>query len=79
MWLKKIKKGLDKSPIPWYNKDNPREREVKEMKKTLERTIGIITVAWLVWFAASWLEICLFNTSGDPQYSAWNLFEILIN
>lgn len=47
------------------------------MKKTLERLVMVITVVWLVWFGLSYFEVICKNLTADPQYSFWNLFEIL--
>lgn len=52
-------------------------KERKKMKKTLERLVMIITVVWLVWFGLSYFEVICKNLTTDPQYSFWNLFEIL--
>ncbi len=60
----------------WYN--NYIKRKGKEkMKKTLERLVMIITIIWLVWFGLSYFEVICKNTTINPQYSFWNLFEIL--
>lgn len=49
------------------------------MMKNLGKIFTVIMVLFQIWFIVSWFEIVLFNTSGDPQYSVWNLFEILTN
>ncbi len=48
------------------------------MKKILERLVIIIMVVWLVWFGLSYFEVICKNTTMNPQYSFWNLFEIAL-
>ncbi|MBE6148168.1 MAG: hypothetical protein E7167_01450 [Firmicutes bacterium] len=60
-------------------KTRNKKGKVREMMKNLGKLFTVIIVLFQVWFIISWFEVVLFNTSGDPQYSAWNLFEVLIN
>ena len=52
-------------------------KEIKTMKKTLERLVILVTIIWLVWFGLSYFEVICKNTTMNPQYCEWNLFEIL--
>ena len=38
-----------------------------------------INTLWLGWVAISFLEIISKNLGENPQYSFWNLFNILVN
>ena len=49
------------------------------MKKVLENIFLAIVIIFIIWFAASYIEVILKNTSGNPQYCFWNIFELLVN
>ena len=44
------------------------------MKKLLENTMVIISIALILWMGASWCEICLKNTNENPEYSDHNFW-----
>lgn len=45
--------------------------------KALNRIITILSVAILLWFGASYIEVASKNTKPNPEYSDWNVFEVL--
>lgn len=49
------------------------------MKKILSNILTIISVIFILWFALSYIEIISKNLSKNPQYSFWNIFELLVN
>ena len=48
------------------------------MKRFLKMVIILIMVSWLVWFGTSYVEVLSQNLTEVPQYSPWNLFELLV-
>lgn len=53
--------------------------QMKEVIKMLKKLFYGINTLWLGWIAISFLEIIAKNLGENPQYSFWNLFNILIN
>ena len=49
------------------------------MKKVLENIFLTIAIITIFWFAASYIEVISKNLSENPQYSFWNIFELLVN
>lgn len=48
------------------------------VKKILGIFVCAISVLLLIWIVLSWGEICIKNLDNPPTYSAWNLFNLLI-
>ena len=53
--------------------------QMKEVIKMLKKLFFGINTLWLSWIAISYLEIVVKNLGENPQYSFWNLFNILVN
>lgn len=53
--------------------------QMKEVIKMLKKLFFGINTLWLSWVAISYLEIIAKNLGENPQYSFWNLFNILVN
>ena len=45
--------------------------------KALENIIATLSIALTVWFGASCFEVISKNTTPNPEYSDWNIFEII--
>ena len=58
MLLKKSKRGVDKTPLSWYNEDNKRE-ESRAMKDKVVMIISIcaFAISWGVIVLAAILEV----------------------
>lgn len=50
----------------------------KKIGKIIENVLVIISALLLLWAVVSYGEICLKNLDNPPTYSAWNLFNLLI-
>ena len=48
------------------------------VKKILGIFVCVISVLLLIWIVLSWGEICIKNLDNPPTYSAWNLFNLLV-
>lgn len=51
---------------------------MKKVKKILSIILAIVSVIYLIWFSASYIEVIMKNTSGNPQYCFWNIFDLLV-
>ena len=49
---------------------------------SVKRILGMLWVVFSIilifWFAASYFEVIFNNLGENPQYSFWNLFQILV-
>lgn len=43
----------------------------------LLNTVSIISIAFLIWLGASWLDVIADNTRPDPQHSDLNIFVMI--
>lgn len=51
----------------------------KKVYKTITTILTIISIIGLIWFCASYAEVCCKNLTEVPVYSNWNLFQLLVN
>lgn len=49
------------------------------MKKIINKIFLILSVIIILWFIVSYLEVITKNLGENPQYSFWNIFELLVN
>lgn len=49
------------------------------MKKIINKIFLILSVIIILWFIVSYLEVITKNLSENPQYSFWNIFELLVS
>ena len=47
------------------------------MKKFISKTLTFVCVLWLVWVAASFLDVVANNLDPNPTYAVWNVFAML--
>ena len=43
-------------------------------KKMVENIIVIVFIAFILWMAASWIEVCHKNLSKEPRYNKYNFW-----
>jgi len=41
--------------------------------------VCILSIAFMLWCGASYIEIISKNAKPDPQYSSWNALQIMVN
>lgn len=73
-----MRKGLDKSPILWYNKYIKRARTSKKGNDKMEffGCLGIIAIFLAVWGLETWVIMALWNwlavsLFGAPEITFW--------
>lgn len=49
------------------------------MKKTLFNIFVALSVAFSVWFVASWIDIVADNCKPNPQHGDWNMFVMMVD
>lgn len=42
------------------------------------KLLAAVILCLMAWVFISWVEVCLKNTSPDPQYSTWNFLVLLL-
>ena len=51
---------------------------ISEIIGKIFATIGLLLcLACAIWFCVSWAEITAHNCAPNPEYSAWNLINII--
>lgn len=43
----------------------------------MKKIISTLTIALTVWVGASFFEVVSKNTTPNPEYSGWNVFELI--
>ena len=47
------------------------------VKKIIEMLITFLSIMFILWFAASYIDVIAHNLDENPTYKIWNLFRIL--
>lgn len=45
----------------------------------MKKFVSILSIALTVWVGASFFEVVSKNTTPNPEYSDWNIFEMLVD
>lgn len=45
--------------------------------KMLGIAVQVVSLAFLVWVFASWIDVAMHNLSPEPVYQIWNFFTIM--
>ena len=56
-------------------------KKKKKIFKTLENVMTIVSIAFVVWIVASWVDINQHNNPMEEDYkdyAKWNMFEIVM-
>ena len=56
-------------------------KKKKKIFKTLENVMTIVSIAFVVWIVASWVDINQHNNPMEEDYkdyAKWNMFEIVV-
>lgn len=49
------------------------------MKKIITNIFLFLSVILILWVVVSYIEVISKNLSENPEYSFWNIFQLLVN
>ena len=51
---------------------------MKKVTKVVGNAMWLAGIAFLLWMAVSWVDVCIHNTTPDGEAHSWNAIRLLV-